>query len=243
MKFLYFIFYYFKFYNKVLSIKQIINFLFIANNLKKIQDNQKAKVKKKKKYKEFISNHLLARLFFWNYEAYHKIKQVNLIKDLIKKKIFLKNNSNIVELGCGNGFNLYLLDKYLKYCNLTGYDITPKYIDFGNKFFFKDNKNVKLKYANIDSNFFFKKLQKKETIDLIITVNFLTWIPLNKLDEFIKGCKKVSKNIIFYEKIANYPNLNSKYTKYYKLNSLKKFSKVNLIKKKKIEGIYYYVKK
>jgi len=104
-------------------------------------------------------------------------------KKLIKK-FNLKNNSSVLDVGCGKAFILYEIRKILPKIDITGFDISKHAI-----------KNVP---KEIKKNIFISKAQdkypfKKKTFDLTISTGCLHNLEINEIKKAINEIERVSK--------------------------------------------------
>jgi len=91
---------------------------------------------------------------------------------------------SIFEVGCASGPNLYLLAKKFPGIRICGSDISRNAIDFGKKWFEKQNiKNVELFTSYAENSF--RKYSDK-SIDIIITDAALIYLNEKKLEKMIK---------------------------------------------------------
>ena len=92
--------------------------------------------------------------FGYFYALKNKYHQVDLIcKFLQSKKIKSLNKKSLVELGCGQGINLSIIQK-LNFKKIIGYDINKEHINFGKKFY---KNKFNLYKADVCSKKFFSK--------------------------------------------------------------------------------------
>lgn len=87
---------------------------------------------------------------------------------------FINENSNVLEIGCTNGFSSLEINKITK-CNVIGIDINKHSVENANekiKLNFLDENKIKFEYGNAEdlSNF------KDNTFDLIICGNAISFI-------------------------------------------------------------------
>ena len=92
-------------------------------------------------------------------------------------------NQTVMDLGCGMGSQLYYLNKILSNNKYIGVDINSSLIKRG-KYFFKKDQNVNLFHGDLYS----LPLEYKNTIDVIISFQVLSWLPDYKkpLNQMIK---------------------------------------------------------
>ena len=114
-------------------------------------------------------------------------------KKLIKK-FNLTNKSSILDIGCGKGFLLYEIKKILKEISIEGIDISKYAINNSKR---EIKKNLKISDA---STFKFRK-----KYDLIISINTLHNLEIDKLTHVIKKIIKFSKNS--YIAVEGYRNI------------------------------------
>ena len=100
------------------------------------------------------------------------------------KKFNLKNNSSVLDVGCGKAFILYEIRKILPKIDITGFDISKHAI-----------KNVP---KEIKKNIFISKAQdkypfKKKTFDLTISTACLHNLEINEIKKAINEIERVSK--------------------------------------------------
>jgi ubiquinone/menaquinone biosynthesis C-methylase UbiE len=112
---------------------------------------------------------------------------------LIKKISKFYPFSNVLEIGCGFGPNLYLLAKKFPKVNLVGIDINNGAIEKGKKLFEKEKiKNVKLfvKEAK-DLNFF-----KEKSFDIVFTDAVLMYLGPDEIERVIREMIKIAKKAL-----------------------------------------------
>lgn len=105
----------------------------------------------------------------------------------IIKTYKLKNNSKVMDLGCGKGFLLYEIKKLLPNIKIYGCDKSNYAI-----------KSAKNKFKNLECNLFVHDLQnklsfKKNFFDLIISINTLHNLKIFDLKNRISDINKLSK--------------------------------------------------
>lgn len=105
----------------------------------------------------------------------------------IAKKIInyynIKNDAKILDIGCGKGYLLYEFKKLLPECQVFGVDISPYAIS---KSFGNIKKSI---YQGCASKLPFKK----NYFDLVISINTLHNLNLNKLISSLNEINRVSK--------------------------------------------------
>jgi ubiquinone/menaquinone biosynthesis C-methylase UbiE len=105
--------------------------------------------------------------------------------------------SNILEIGCGRGQNLYLLAKKFPGLTIKGIDINPTVIKFGQKLFSENNiKNVELLEKKADDLSIFTD----KMFDVLFTDATLMYIGPDKIMKVIEDIKRITvKSIILVE--------------------------------------------
>tara|TARA_B100000902_G_scaffold399090_1_gene468349 strand:- start:3598 stop:4260 length:663 start_codon:yes stop_codon:yes gene_type:complete len=102
----------------------------------------------------------------------------------IIKKYKLKNNSSILDVGCGKGFLLYEIKKKLPNIRIAGIDISKYGIENSKKevrkFLFKKDITKSFKY-------------KRKEFDLVFSINTLHNLEINHLINVIKEIQRIGK--------------------------------------------------
>ena len=102
----------------------------------------------------------------------------------IIEKFKLKNNSYILDVGCGKGFLLYEIKKILPNIKIVGIDISNYGIKNSKqeirKFLFKKDIRKPFKY-------------KKKEFDLVLSINTLHNLEINHLISVIKEIQRIGK--------------------------------------------------
>ena len=128
---------------------------------------------------------------FWDgdrkfgYGGYNYI--TNLLKPLAKKIIDyynLSNSSKILEVGCGKGYLLFEIKKILPELEIVGFDISKYSINNSKK---EVKKNLFVHKAEE------KYLYKDNEFDLVICINTLHNLQINKLEKALFEINRVSK--------------------------------------------------
>ena len=100
------------------------------------------------------------------------------------KKYKLKNQSKILDLGCGKGFLLYEIKKILPKVQIIGIDISKYGLKNSKKeisqFLFKEDLRKKLKF-------------KSKEFDFVFSINTLHNLEINHLIQAIKEMQRVGK--------------------------------------------------
>ena len=118
----------------------------------------------------------------------------NIAKSIIKK-FKLNNNSKILDLGCGKGYLLYEIKKYLPKCEVVGIDISRYAIK---------NSHTEIKKNLLRLNAKNKLPFKNNQFDLAISFGLFHNFSLNELDKSIKEFSRVSKkNYLMVESYRN----------------------------------------
>ena len=127
---------------------------------------------------------------YWNsfYSKNIKINKPSNFANLIKKK-FLKKNFNILELGTGNGRDLFYLSKYSN--SVTGIDQSNSAI-IENKYKLKklDLNNIEFINLNITK---LLSIKNKDKFDFIYARFFIHSIDLKKENLLLKNILKLNK--------------------------------------------------
>lgn len=106
------------------------------------------------------------------------------IDEIKKFTLQLKKDSTILDLGCGNGYiTNYLCSLGL---NAIGIDFSSKMISIAKKRFPKLNFLLE-DFANIESHF------EENSVDGLISIYSLYFVPKEQLDEVLKSLSKVLK--------------------------------------------------
>ncbi len=141
---------------------------------------------------------------------------------------------NIFEVGCASGPNLYLLAKKFPQAKIYGSDISKNAIDFGKKWFEKQNiKNIGLFPCHAEVSF---KNFSDKSIDVIFSDAALIYLNKEKMEKILKEMIRVGrKALIFNEQHADVvsPISDGHWIHNYK-NLLKKFVPEEKIKFTKI---------
>lgn len=141
----------------------------------------------------YLDLHLLSDDKLLDFIKNHPIK--NIILNILEKRNMQIKNLNILEFGSGHG-NISLSLAY-HVNNVIGIDISPKMIEYSN--------NIKKRFHYLDSNMkkknnviFTNKLSNiyfPTEINVIIAVNSLHFVPVNKIEETIQiFLSKISKD-------------------------------------------------
>lgn len=146
---------------------------------------------------------------------------------------------SVFEIGCASGPNLYLLAKKFPGAEILGSDISQNAVDFGKKWFEKQNiKNVKLFQSYAENSF---KNFPDKSIDIIITDAALIYLNSDKLEKMIKEMTRVGrKALVFNEQHTDtaLPISDGHWIHNYK-SLLKKFVSDDKIKFTKIPEDFY----
>ena len=103
------------------------------------------------------------------------------------KKYKLKDNSSVLDVGCGKGFLLYEMKKILPGLTISGFDVS--------RYGIKNSKKEIKKYLflhNATKKFPFKK----KSFDLVMTFACLHNLKLNSLIKSLKEIQRVGKKKI-----------------------------------------------
>ena len=105
--------------------------------------------------------------------------------------------SDVLEVGCGYGPNLYLLSKKFPQLKFTGIDINPSSIQEGKKWLLqKGISNIHLFTCKVDR---LKQFEDK-TFDIVFTDALLIYIGADKINRVLKEMFRISrKALIFLE--------------------------------------------
>ena len=103
---------------------------------------------------------------------------------LRQKFVSIVNNSKILDLGCGKGYLLYEIKKYLPKCEVVGIDISRHAIK---------NSHTEIKKNLLRLNAKNKLPFKNNQFDLAISFGLFHNFSLNELDKSIKEFSRVSK--------------------------------------------------
>jgi ubiquinone/menaquinone biosynthesis C-methylase UbiE len=115
--------------------------------------------------------------------------------DKLINKYNLKNNSKILDIGCGKGFLLADIIKVLPQIDVTGYDIST----YAKK---KAHKDVKKRIFNVRAQDKYRFKDKK--IDLLISLGTLHNLKIFELEKAFKEINRVSKkSYIWVESFRN----------------------------------------
>ena len=118
----------------------------------------------------------------------------NVAKKIIK--IYkIKNNSKILDIGCGKGFLLYEIKNILPEVEIVGFDISSYAIRKSKKeikkYLYKEDAKNKTKFKN-------------KNFDLVISLGTLHNLQLNDLEKSIKEINRISKkSFIMVESYRN----------------------------------------
>lgn len=122
----------------------------------------------------------------------------NIFKRLIVNDLLKQKPKNVLEVGCGIGYNIFFLAKKFPKVNFVGIDISESAIQYCNNILYNSSiKNVKFfqknaKHLSLDLNF-----------DITYTVLALEQMNKIKLDVMKNIIKITSKKIIFIEPFQN----------------------------------------
>ena len=111
---------------------------------------------------------------YWNADIYQKSsqEQYKMLKDIILN-IDIKEKSSILDIGCGTGNAVNIMNKINSNANILGIDSSVDMILFSNK---KYKENNKLSFKHIDISQLNNNEYSKK-FDLVTTFNVLDWIP------------------------------------------------------------------
>ena len=128
--------------------------------------------------------------------------------------------SDILEIGCGYGPNLYLLSKKFPKTELTGIDINPLSVEEGNKWFAQQGiLNVKLLVGKAD------KLSQfpDKNFDIVITDALLMYVGPDKIKKTIEEMLRISaKALVLTERHCQPQNKDQKGKGTYRLGYWKR---------------------
>lgn len=140
----------------------------------------------------------------WRKQNFMQVKKVFSIKQslyhshrkfLIKKISQLQPLKNILEIGCGNGPNLFWLSKKLPQANLVGIDINNSFIKTGREWLNKKNiKNIKLMVNKADN---LDKFNNK-SFDVVFTDAVLIYIGPDKIQQVIRQFIRLAKKAVIF---------------------------------------------
>lgn len=146
---------------------------------------------------------------------------------LIEKINKFQKISSFLEIGCGYGVNLYLLAKKFPKIEMTGIDISPTFIQGGNKLFIKEGiSNVKLINRKADELSRFPD----KSFDIVLTDATLICIGRDMIKKIVKEMIRITKHTLilveWHQELQNKdPNgLGSYYLGYWKRNYINLFS-------------------
>ena len=171
----------------------------------------------------------------YGYGGYQYIKdRWKPVAHKIIKKYNLKNNSCILDIGCGKGYLLYEIKKILPNIKFFGIDVSK----YAKKNAHKEvAKNIKI--LNASSRYPFKK----KYFDLVISMNTLHNLEINDLKESLNEISRVGKkSYIVVESFRN--NIELFNLQCWALTANAFFSKnewVWLLKKFKYKGDYEFI--
>ncbi len=103
--------------------------------------------------------------------------------------------SNILEIGCGFGPNLYFISKMFPGCQLTGIDINPRTIQAGKKWLEDEGiSNIKLIVGKADeliAGF------ANKSFDVVFTDSLLMYIGPDKIEKMVEGMIRLARRRLF----------------------------------------------
>ena len=145
----------------------------------------------------------------WDFKNSNRFKNFPLLIDMIGK---IKPNS-IMEIGCGGGANLKLIQKFYPDIKLNGIDISDTAIEITKK--------------NVDGDFFVSDARfLKTSYDLVLTVHSLEQMKYI-LKDVIFNISKITDKILLFEPFFCLQNI---------------FGKWHCIRSEYVQGIPFYVR-
>jgi len=189
-----------------------------------------SKSKKEQKYKLALIHHRLVKISEYDFSKYRPLPLLKILQDKIE------SDDNIVELGCGNGINLFQLQTLNLKNNLEGYELTKEGTNSAKMI--NNHFNCNIKFGQLDM---IKELSSVDlTNKVIFTRHSLEQIKYNTTDVVENLIKSKPKFVLHIEPVVElYGNsirdLASKwyikFTDYQNnlLTTLKNYEKKNLI--------------
>lgn len=181
-------------------------------------------------YLDFSSDKSLLHLKT-NYQTYIIL---TLLENHIKKSDI--KNLNILDFGCGHGNISLALAYYVN--NVIGYDVSPKMIEY--------SESIKKRLYDLDSSLrikdnvkFTTKLNHKK-IDIIIAINSIHFIHLNKIEDTIEMflSKITAQGLIIIKEPTKYSKFSSSLKDKHKDNKFKEIEETE----KKLDEVLLLLK-
>ena len=151
-----------------------------------------------KKPSRIIYQLLHPKFFF--YEAFDLLSK-NTINKIDKK-------SDIADFACGAGQITYYLKKKYHYKNCHAFDVNKEFLSFAKNNFFKKDDTTKFFSKDLNDSEFLDKYSEN-FFSHSFCISFLNYLSRESLEKFLFQIKRVSKNVIIYERSAS--NINNKY--------------------------------
>ncbi len=113
---------------------------------------------------------------------------------------------NLLEVGCGNGPNLYLLSKKFPEAELTGVDINPWSVENGNEWLKREGLlNIHLSVGKAD------ELEKflDKSFDIVLTDAVLMYVGPDKIKKIMKEMIRITRKGLFFIEWHSFDSQNS----------------------------------
>jgi ubiquinone/menaquinone biosynthesis C-methylase UbiE len=113
--------------------------------------------------------------------------------NLMKERLELKDNSNMLDIGCGVGISTRLILKVYPNANMVAIDTSKEMIHISEQIsHVKSPKFKKIQFLNTDSHTYLRTTKK---VDCIFIMFLLHEVPQYSTRDILRQCQKKTKNI------------------------------------------------